>query len=189
MVWERYCNASPKPQFFLFSFFIFSFISQLIWVHLGWNFHRWFSIQKQVNWCTTDPFSLYFAKPTLTQYLKLHTSCYGFERDSLMFKVIKICNCASVPFAIWGVWGFRGQNCNQIANKFFSNVQNRLFNIWKNNLLNMLLWTSSRGSVFYFPPCGLFFNRKTNVESQAQIKFVVQFQKQCLLSLLYPFLY
>ena len=60
MVWERYCNASPKPEFFLFSLFIFSFISQLIWVRLGWNFHRWFSIQKQVNWCTIDPFSLKF---------------------------------------------------------------------------------------------------------------------------------
>ena len=60
MMWERYCNASPKPEFFLFSLFIFSFISQLIWVRLGWNFHRWFSIQKQVNWCTIDPFSLYF---------------------------------------------------------------------------------------------------------------------------------
>ena len=60
MVWERYCNTSPKPEFFLFSLFIFSFISQLIWVHLGWNFHRWFSIQKQVNWCTIDPFSLKF---------------------------------------------------------------------------------------------------------------------------------
>ena len=30
MVCERYCNASPKPEFFLFSLFIFSFISQLI---------------------------------------------------------------------------------------------------------------------------------------------------------------
>ena len=60
MVWERYCKASPKPEFFLFSLFIFSFISQLIWVCLGWNFHRWFSIQKQVNWCTIDPFSLQF---------------------------------------------------------------------------------------------------------------------------------
>ena len=60
MVWERYCNASPKLEFFLFSLFIFSFISQLIWVRLGWNFHRWFSIQKQVNWCTIDPFSLKF---------------------------------------------------------------------------------------------------------------------------------
>ena len=60
MVWERYCNASPKPEFFLFSLFIFSFISQLIRVCLGWNFHRWFSIQKQVNWCTIDPFSLKF---------------------------------------------------------------------------------------------------------------------------------
>ena len=61
MVWERYCNASPKPEFFLFSLFLFSFISQLIWVCLGWNFHRWFSIQKQVNWCTIDPFSLKFS--------------------------------------------------------------------------------------------------------------------------------
>ena len=60
MVWEHYCNASPKPEFFLLSLFIFSFISRLIWVHLGWNFHRWFSIQKQVNWCTIDPFSLKF---------------------------------------------------------------------------------------------------------------------------------
>ena len=58
MMWERYCNASPKPEFFLFSLFIFLFISQLIWIRLGWNFHRWFSIQKQVNWCTIDPFSL-----------------------------------------------------------------------------------------------------------------------------------
>ena len=38
MVWECYCNASPKPELFLFSLFIFSFISQLIWVRLGWNF-------------------------------------------------------------------------------------------------------------------------------------------------------
>ena len=60
IVWERYCNASPKPEFFSFSLFIFSFISQLIWVRLGWNFHRWFSLQKQVNWCTIDPFSLRF---------------------------------------------------------------------------------------------------------------------------------
>ena len=58
MVWERYCNASPKPEFSSFSLFIFSFICQLIWVRLGWNFHRWFYIQKQVNWCTIDTFSL-----------------------------------------------------------------------------------------------------------------------------------
>ena len=60
MVWERYCNASPKPAFLLFSLFIFSFMSQLIWVCLGWNFHSWFSIQEQVNGCTVDPFSLKF---------------------------------------------------------------------------------------------------------------------------------
>ena len=40
MVWERYCNASPKPEFFLFSLFIFSFISQLIWVRLGLKFSQ-----------------------------------------------------------------------------------------------------------------------------------------------------
>ena len=34
----------------LFSLFIFSFISPLIWVGLGWNFHRWFSIHQQVKW-------------------------------------------------------------------------------------------------------------------------------------------
>ena len=60
MVWERYSNASPKPEFFLFSLFIFSFISQLICVRLGRDFHRWFSIQKQVNRCTIDSFSLKF---------------------------------------------------------------------------------------------------------------------------------
>ena len=60
MVWERYCNASPKPELFVFSLFIFSLISRLIWVRLGWNCHRWISIQKQVNWCTIDPFSLKF---------------------------------------------------------------------------------------------------------------------------------
>ena len=67
MVWERYCNASPKPEFFLFSLFIFSFISQLIWVRLGWKFHRWFSMQKQVNWCTIDQDFLFevLHKPTL----------------------------------------------------------------------------------------------------------------------------
>ena len=27
MVWERYCNATPKPEFFLFSLFIFSFMN------------------------------------------------------------------------------------------------------------------------------------------------------------------
>ena len=60
IVWERYCNASPKPELFVFSLFIFLLISQLIWVRLGWNFHRWFSIQKQGNWCTIDHFSLKF---------------------------------------------------------------------------------------------------------------------------------
>ena len=59
MVWERYCNAlTPKPELFLFSLFIFSFISQLILQLI---------LQQQVNWCTIDPFSLKFCtcKPTL----------------------------------------------------------------------------------------------------------------------------
>ena len=56
-----------NQNFFLFSLFIFSFISQLIWVRLGWNFHRWFSIQKQVNWCTYNWSFLFVVlhKPTL----------------------------------------------------------------------------------------------------------------------------
>ena len=49
MVWERYCNASPKPEFFLFSLFIFSFISQVIGVRLGWNFHKWFSMDTETS--------------------------------------------------------------------------------------------------------------------------------------------
>ena len=66
MMWERYCYASPKPEFFLFSLFIFSFISRLIWVRLGLNYHRWFSIQKQVNWCTNWSFLfVVLHKPTL----------------------------------------------------------------------------------------------------------------------------
>ena len=67
MVWERYCNASPKPEFFLFSLFIFSFIYQLIWVRLGWNYHRRLSIQQQVNWCTNYWSFLFdvLYKPTL----------------------------------------------------------------------------------------------------------------------------
>ena len=70
IVWERYCNASPKPEFFLFSLFIFSFISQLIWVRLGWNFHRWFSIQKHVNWCILILSLCSFAQAnTLIHYL------------------------------------------------------------------------------------------------------------------------
>ena len=80
MVWERFCNASPKPEFFSVSLFIFSFIhvhvSQLIWVHLGWNFHRWFSIQKQVNWCTVDPFSLKFCTSQHSYPVPLMLSSY-----------------------------------------------------------------------------------------------------------------
>ena len=85
MVWERYCNASPKPEFFLFSLFIFSFISQLIWVHLGWNFHKWFSIQKQVNWCTIDPFSLKFC-----------TSQHSYPVPSILFKYEENPDCHNV---------------------------------------------------------------------------------------------
>ena len=47
MVWERYCNTSPKPEFFLFSLLRFSLQSQLIF--LGWIFTMILNIQKQVN--------------------------------------------------------------------------------------------------------------------------------------------
>ena len=40
MVWERYCNASPKPEFFLFSLFILSFISQLNMSPFGLKFSQ-----------------------------------------------------------------------------------------------------------------------------------------------------
>ena len=64
-MWERYCNASPKPEFFFFLLlFILSFISQLIWVRLGWNFHRWFSIQKQINLYNSSFLFLVLHKPT-----------------------------------------------------------------------------------------------------------------------------
>ena len=92
MVWERYCNASPKPEFFLFSWFIFSFISRLIWVRLGWNFHRWFSIQKQVNWCTIDPFSLKFCTSQHSYPVPLREDFfYGYEwknrQHTLKFRI------------------------------------------------------------------------------------------------------
>ena len=83
MVWECYCNASPKPAFFLFSLFLFSFISQLIRVRLGWNFHRWFSIQKQVNWCTIDPFSLKFCTSQHFYPVPLKVWKWGFVKSSL----------------------------------------------------------------------------------------------------------
>ena len=99
MVWERYGNASPKPEFFLFSLFIFSFISQLIWVCLGWNFHRWFSLQKQVNWYTIDPFSLKFCtsqhsypvpdciinSPASWHFWKTHSCGGNFSPDSCFY--------------------------------------------------------------------------------------------------------
>ena len=65
MVWECYCYASPKPElFYIFFVYInFLFISQLIWVCLGWNFHTWFSIQKLMyNWSF---FFVVLHKPTL----------------------------------------------------------------------------------------------------------------------------
>ena len=67
ILWERYCNASPKPEIFLFSLFIFTVISQLIWVRLGWNFHRWFSMHAKTsklmyNWSFL---SVVLHKPTL----------------------------------------------------------------------------------------------------------------------------
>ena len=95
MVWERYCNASRRPEFFLFSLFIFSFISQLMWVRLGWNFHRWFSIQKQVNWCTIDPFSLKFrtsqtllpSRPLMGKYCHTGVLNFRFPQWEFLFMV------------------------------------------------------------------------------------------------------
>ena len=115
MVWERYCNASPKPEFFLFSLYIFSFISQLIWVRLGWNFHRCFSIQKQVNWCTIDPFSLKFC-----------TSQHSYPVPLIMYFIVLWISYVFYCFMISAVWDLhldqyqaelmiyrakRGQNC------------------------------------------------------------------------------
>ena len=89
MLWERYCNASPKPEFFLFSLFIFSFISRLIWIRLGWNFHRWFSIQKQVNWCTIDPFSLQFCTSQHSYPVPLKQRCLNEKTGKCMFTLYK----------------------------------------------------------------------------------------------------
>ena len=55
MVWERDCNASPKPEFFLFSLFN---ISQLIWVCLGLKFSQMILHTETSNRCTIEPFSL-----------------------------------------------------------------------------------------------------------------------------------
>ena len=53
-------NASPKAEFF-FIFFVYIFIHISANISpFGLKFHRRFSIQKQVNWCTIDPFSLKF---------------------------------------------------------------------------------------------------------------------------------
>ena len=109
MMWERYCNASPKPEFFLFSLFVFSFISQLIWVRLHWNFHRWFSIQKQVNWCTIDPFSLKFCTSQhsypvplnsliVSKSRKLHRNMWQCFISHIQKK--KYTNCMYVQFQI-----------------------------------------------------------------------------------------
>ena len=81
MVWEHYCNASPKPEFFLFSLFIFSFIFLLILVRFGLEiFTDDFSIQKQVNWCTIDPSSLKFCTsqhsypvPLIPYYMEVYS--------------------------------------------------------------------------------------------------------------------
>ena len=90
MVWERYCNASPKPEFFLFSLFIFSFISELIWVRLGWKFHRWFSMQKQVNWYTIDQDFLFevLHKPTLLP--SIFKFCIPIKRCLYHYKLPRI---------------------------------------------------------------------------------------------------
>ena len=105
MVWERYCNASPKPEFFLFSLFIFSFISRLIWVRLGWYFHRWFSIQKQ----GTDvqlilSFCSFAQANTLTQYLSCILCVYMVEGVHIMnvhVIITIIQRCIVGPFVSW----------------------------------------------------------------------------------------
>ena len=112
MVWERYCNASPKPEFFLFSLFIFSFISQLIWVRLVWNFHRWFSIQKQVNWCTIDPFSLKFCTSQHSYPVPLRPSdtkpdicrIIRFMAQIKIFNTMYHCWWQSKFFLLWLWW-------------------------------------------------------------------------------------
>ena len=111
MVWERYCNASPKPEFFLFSLFIFSFISQLIWVSLGWNFHRWFSIQKQVSWCTIDPFSLKFCTSQHSYPVPLNCVSTGFDAqyEITQYSTMQwIQNIHNVTFGsdIGSIWSF-----------------------------------------------------------------------------------
>ena len=93
---ERYSNASPKPDFFLFSLFIFSFISQLIWIRLGWNFHRWFSIQERVNWCTIDPFSLYFCT-SQHSYPVILIFMWSQMQWTLVIKNIDI-TCSNLPY-------------------------------------------------------------------------------------------
>ena len=93
MVWERYCNATPKPEFFLFSLFIFSFLSQLILVRLDWNFHRWFSIQKQVNWCTIDSFILKFCTSQHSYPVPLMT--VQIVQGLFNLATISICNLNS----------------------------------------------------------------------------------------------
>ena len=109
--WKKWCESVSvtllqNQNSFLFSLFIFSFISQLIWVRLGWKYHRWFSIQEQVNWCTIKYWSFLFAvlhKPTLlpstlmckeTMYLssKLIIPCTRLlNRYRLVFMYIQLC--------------------------------------------------------------------------------------------------
>ena len=111
MVWERYCNASPKPEFFLFSLFIFSFISRLIWVRLGWNFHRWFSIQKQVNWCTIDPFSLKFC-----------TSQHSYPVPLIL---VRLCKCSRMIIHFCKMFSFDLTHSGQVPSLIMlSSVEN-----------------------------------------------------------------
>ena len=100
MVWEHYCNASPKPEFSLFPLFIFSFISQLIWVRLGWNFHRWFSIQKQVNWCTIYPCSLKFCTSQHSYPVPLRKCILKSAISVEKYCVILLLFAAVLPFLV-----------------------------------------------------------------------------------------
>ena len=127
MVWERYCNAFPKPEFFLFSLFIFSFLSQLIWVRLGWNFHRWFSIQKQVNWCTIDPFSLKFCTSQHSYPVPLSESVALRLLGSTLIPTL-FCYVYITEF---GLRGYEGQEHNLI--------------IWNSVFCSDLPWTPSHG--------------------------------------------
>ena len=107
MVWERYCNASPKQNYFYFLCLYFHSYLPLIWVCLGWNFHRWFSIQKQVNWCIIDPFTLKFctSQHSYPVPLKLSPKSHArkFSRNGVGLGYLMV-----VTGFAWQLQGLRG---------------------------------------------------------------------------------